>query len=201
MSPAPRGSPWLPARRAALHAALLCASSAPLRAVEDGASCVADVAADDAIVADTAEFLPEKERTRLVRILRTGEQQTGVKLRVLTRSRASDDWTYDPRAIRCRLGLEAARGNQILMVADRGIPGALEAGSAFLSFQVGQNVLLNLPEFYFGRLVQEYGRRSFVEARGEAASIVNAVELILTCLRSEEGFCTSVPPASSAPLL
>ena len=107
MSHAPRGSPWLPARRAALHAALLCASSAPLRAVEDGASCVADVAADDAIVADTAEFLPEKERTRLVRILRTGEQQTGVKLRVLTRSRASDDWAYDPRAIRCRLGLEA----------------------------------------------------------------------------------------------
>ena len=79
--------------------------------------------------------------------------------------------------------------------------GDWEAGSAFLSFQVGQNVLLNLPEFYFGRLVQEYGRRSFVEARGEAASIVNAVELILTCLRSEEGFCTSVPPASSAPLL
>ena len=117
---------------------------------------------------------------------------------VLTRTRSSEDWAFDPRAVRCRLGLDdaSARASSILLVGDRGIAGALEAGSAFLSFEVGDNVKVSLPDVFFARLRQEYGRRSFVEPRGEAAAIVVACELILTCLRSEEGFCTSVPPAS-----
>jgi hypothetical protein len=156
--------------------------------------------ADDAIVADTAGYLPAVERTRLVRILRKGEAQTGVKIRVLTRSRAASEssaWAYEPSAARCRLGVAAAPADSILIVGDRGIAGALEAGSAFLTFEVGGNVRVSLPDIFFARLRQEYGRRSFVEARGEAASLIVAVELILTCLRSEEGFCTNVPPAST----
>ena len=149
---------------------------------------------------DSANFLPDAERARLVRIIGKGEAQTGARLRVITRARAAaDERPYDPAVVRCWTGGESAatRDNTLLIVADRGIPGALEAGSALLSFQVGQNLKLNLPEIFFSRLVQEYGRRSFVEKRGEAASIVIAVELILTCLRSEEGFCTTVPSASS----
>ena len=129
-------------------------------------------------------------------VLQKGEEQTGVHIRVLTRSRSSDESTYDPRAIKSWLGPDA--GNNLLVLADRGIPGALESGSAYLTFSVGQNIQLALPDVFFARLKQEYGRRSFVEARGEAASIIVACELILTCLRSEEGYCTTVPPASSS---
>ena len=147
---------------------------------------------------DEANYLPAAELERLERIIAKGESQTGVKIRVLTRTRLSAEWTYDPGELRCALGLGsgAVRESAIVLVADRGIPGALEAGSAFLSFQVGRNVRLSLPDIFFSRLVQEYGRRSFVEKRGEAQSIVTAVELILTCLRNEEGYCTDVPPAS-----
>ena len=61
---------------------------------------------------------------------------------------------------------------------------------------VGNSVKFALPDVFFGRLKQEYGRSKFVEARGEAASVITAVELILTCLRSEEGYCVTVPSAA-----
>ena len=85
-----------------------------------------------------------------------------------------------------------------VLIADRGPPGALEAGSSFLTFDVGTGVNFVLPDIFWQRLQREYGKQRFVEARGEAASIIVACELILTCLRSEEGYCTTVPPASSS---
>ena len=178
--------------RRALVQALICASSVPLRTAAIDDSC----GGASSYVVDTANYLPADELSRLERILQKGQEQTGVAIRVLTRSRASDEWTYDPASVKCKLGIDAAvRDNSIVLTADRGIQGALEAGSSFLNFQVGRNIGVNLPDVFFARLRQEYGRRSFVEARGEAASVVTAVELILTCLRSEEGFCTTVPPA------
>ena len=182
-----------------MHAALLCAAttspSLPARATDD-AAC-ASAAVQPALVADTASYLSASDLTRLERILAKGQNQTGVQLRVLTRSRASKEWTYDLSAVRCRLGITSP-SQSLLIVGDRGIQGALDAGSAFLTFPlVGNGVKLALPDVFFARLKQEYGRKSFVDLHGEAASLVTAVELILTCLRSEEGFCTTVPPAST----
>lgn len=149
-------------------------------------------------VLDTAGYLDAPELERLERILRKGEEQTGCAIRVLTRNRLSADWTRDTKAVRCAFDVAATR-DSVLIVADRGIAGALEAGASFLSFDVaGPNVRLALPPSYWARLVQEYGRQSYVSKRGEAASIVTSCELILTCLRSEEGFCTTVPAASSS---
>ena len=177
-------------RRGLMHAALLCISSTPLYT-----GAMDDTACGGALVLDTANYLPADDLARLERILKKGQEQTGISIRVLTRSRASEEWTYDANSIRCKLGIDAAnRDSSIILTADRGISGALEAGSSFLSFQIGRSLQVPLPDVFFARLVQEYGRRKFVEARGEAASIVTAVEIILTCLRSEEGFCTSVPP-------
>ena len=192
-------------RRAAFHAALLCASTTsvpPLFAADSIApDTPAPLAADapidtgEDVVRDLAHYLPADEKERLIRILRKGEQQTGVRLRVLSRSRASPEWAFEPREVRSRLGIDApSRPDSLLLIADRGLEGALEAGSAFLSFEVGDNLGAALPPVFFGRLRQEYGRQKFISARGEAASIVTACELILSCLRSEDGFCTSVPP-------
>ena len=204
-------------RRALVHASLMLAAvldrPLPMAALEKLPAAAADSCAEipaapaaaedgDDFILDAAGYLPAAERERLVRIMRKGEAQTGVRIRVVTRSRAPGaEWAYDPKTVRCRLGIEnpIARADSLLIVGDRGIAGALEAGSAFLSFDVGSNLQLSLDPTFFGRLRQEYGRRSFVEARGEAASVTIAVELILTCLRSEAGFCTGrdVPAASS----
>ena len=189
-------------RRGLWMALLYASTSRPLLAADDAtaAACGRATGSDGAdIVYDAAGYLSSAEYTRLVRIIRLGEEQTGVRIRVLTRTRLSDEWTFDPPAVRCQLGIAAGdRDNTVLLVGDRGIAGALEAGSTFLSFQqVGTNVRLSLPDVWFARLKQEYGRRSFIEKFGEGASLIVAVELMLTCLRNEEGYCTAVPPAST----
>jgi hypothetical protein len=160
-------------------------------------------------VVDPAGFLPLQDYERLERILEKLELDTGYAVRVLSRSRrmlsdGAGDYT-DARQVspvltlRSTFNVTAAQQQQaILIVADRGIPGALEAGSSFLSFPyVGESARLALPDVFWGRLQREYGRRAFVAVRGEAASIVVTCELILSCLRNEE-FCTAVPSAGSS---
>ena len=129
------------------------------------------------------------------------EETSGFSVRVLTRDRRSAEWTRESTisVLACKLGV--ARGqlaSSVIIVADRGIEGALEAGSSFLTFPVvGDNVQLYLPPVFWARLQREYGRRAFVENRGEAASIVTACELVITCLNSEDG-CIAVPPATAS---
>ena len=178
----PRPSPAAPAGR-------FCAPGASLL---DGQLLTAGAVP---AVLDLAGYLDDAEVQRLTRIISRLEEVTSFRLRVLTRDRASPDWARDSRAIQCVFDLS---GNSILMTADRGIAGALEAGSAFLSFDVGPDARLALPDVFVSRLVNEYARRPFVAKRGEAASIVVASEIIITCLRSEDGFCLRVPRASDS---
>ena len=157
-------------------------------------------------VADTANYLNVQERERLERILAKLEADTGYTLRVLSRSRqgiSSEeevDWTRQPAKsiLSCGFGIKPTP-QTILVVADRGIQGALEAGSSFITYPyIGDGVMFSLPGVFWGRLQREYGRKAFVEKRGEAASIVTSCEIIITCLRNEEQFCTDVPPASAS---
>jgi len=158
-------------------------------------------------VIDEAGYLPQADYERLERILAKLEIDTGYGIRVLSRTRArfaddeDEDWTRAPPAsiLRCAFNVSAAAApTTVLIVADRGIKGALEAGSSFLTFPfIGESVQFLLPGVYWSRLQRQYGRRSFVESGGEAASIMTACELILTCLRNEEG-CTDVPPPTAS---
>ena len=157
-------------------------------------------------VVDTAGYLDGESYSRLDRILAKLESDTGFSVRVLTRSRRAssvsdeeDNWTRSSKPsdiLRCGFNT-LPTSSTILIVADRGIAGALDAGSSFITFPfIGDAVQFALPGVYWSRLQREYGRKSFVEKRGEAASIIVSCEQVITCLRSEEQSCTTVPPAS-----
>jgi len=154
----------------------------------------ADAPAEPQRVLDLESYLRDAQRARLERILRTLEADTGYKLRVATQSRATapglkslrEQWAADERTV--------------IVIADAGIPGALEAGNPFLRFDVGAEASFQLPPIFFSRLQREFGKASFVTDRGRyGASIVATCEIILTCLRQEE-FCVDVPAARTYPV-
>ena len=150
------------------------------------------------VVQDRQGFLQLAEEQRLERILTKLEVDTGYKIRVLTQSKATAP-ELGPLLQSWQIG-QGGRlrdPNAVLMVADRGLKGKLEAGGSFLRYEVGDNVRLKVPDTFWGRLQREYGRIRYVESRGEAAAVVTSCELIITCLRDEQG-CTDVPDASSS---
>ena len=59
-------------------------------------------------------------------------------------------------------------------------------GGSFLRYEVGDNVRMQMPDAFWGRLQREYGRIRYVQSRGEAAAVVTSCELIITCLRDTE---------------
>ena len=204
---------WLPVRA---FVVLLLVSTADASAISRRAAALAlatGCAAPRAAVADTScgpagravldvkGVLAASDLERLETILGKLEKETGYRIRVLTRARNSAEWTQSRSDVRCALGVSAARGgidpSAVIVTADRGIKGALENGASYLTFDIGDSVRLALPDIFWSRLQREYGKRSFVEARGEAASVVTSCELILSCLRNEE-FCTGVPSAESS---
>ncbi|KAL3898411.1 MAG: hypothetical protein SGPRY_012843, partial [Prymnesium sp.] len=129
-----------------------------------------------------------EEMARLERILAALEADTGYKLRVLTLSPQLRGDAAVLSQARQTLRIQMVKGriepNAALILADRGIPGSLEAGSPYLRYDVGDNVRLVLPDIFWGRLQREYGKRAFVEARGDAASIIVTCELVLTFVSS-----------------
>ena len=42
-------------------------------------------------------------------------------------------------------------------------------GGSFLRYEVGDNVRMQMPDAFWGRLQREYGRIRYVQSRGEAA--------------------------------
>lgn len=198
----------LVSRRAALIAVPMAMKPNAAPAVATIPECLQATDTTTRRVLDTAGYLDVESYDRLDRILAKLESDTGFSIKVLTRSRRStafsdeseDSWTNAQASKILRCGFNASpTPSTILIVADRGIAGALEAGSSFLTFPyVGDTVLFSLPGVFWSRLQREYGRKAFVEKRGEAASIVVSCEQVITCLRSEEQSCTTVPPASAS---
>ena len=155
------------------------------------------------VVLDEQKYLSGSEFERLDRVLRRLEVETGYKVRVLSRSRGTEEWTRDRGAIRCALGVSIGStldADAVIVVADRGLQGALQAGSSFLTYDIGERVQFALPPIFWTRLQREYGKAAYVDARGEAAAIVATCELILSCLRADINgdVCTDVPPARSS---
>jgi len=65
-----------------------------------------------------------------------------------------------------------------------------------LNFNVGEGVKLNLPNVFWTRLQGKYGTTFYVRDNGIDLAIVNAVESIVSCLRSEDQFCNEPPDAA-----
>lgn len=62
-----------------------------------------------------------------------------------------------------------------------------------LNFNVGDGVKFALPNVFWTRLSGKYGTLFFVKENGIDLAVTNAVEAIVECLRSEDGFCTAPP--------
>ena len=62
-----------------------------------------------------------------------------------------------------------------------------------LNFNVGDGVKFALPNIFWTRLSGKYGTKFYVRDNGIDLAITNAVEAIVSCLRSEDGYCTSPP--------
>lgn len=62
-----------------------------------------------------------------------------------------------------------------------------------LNFNVGEGVKFALPNVFWTRLSGKYGTTFFVRENGIDLSVTNALEAIASCLRSEDGYCTSPP--------
>ena len=163
-------------------------------ALRDEGPARRDIAGFAARVLDLESYLRDAQRTRLERILQTLEADTGYKLRVATQSRATAPGLKSLRA------QWAADDRTVIVIADAGIPGALEAGNPFLRFDVGDEASFVMPPIFFSRLTREFGKAPFVSDPSKyGASIVASCEIILTCLRQEE-FCVDVPAARTYPL-
>lgn len=62
-----------------------------------------------------------------------------------------------------------------------------------LNFNVGDGMKFALPNVFWTRLTGKYGTTFYVRDNGIDLSITNAIEAIVTCLRSEDQYCVSVP--------
>jgi hypothetical protein len=62
-----------------------------------------------------------------------------------------------------------------------------------LNFNVGEGVKFALPNIFWTRLSGKYGTTFYVRENGIDISVINAIEAIASCLRSEDGYCTSPP--------
>lgn len=79
----------------------------------------------------------------------------------------------------------------VVMVVDQ-----FGGSSNTLNFNVGTGVDLNLPAAFFRRLQSKYGTTFYVRDNGQDLAVTNAIEAMVTCLRSEDQFCVDVPDAA-----
>jgi len=115
------------------------------------------------------------------------EQDTGFRLRVLCQSYPNtpglavrDYWD---------LGKEGQKDDKyIVLVVDQ-----FGGKGNVLNFNVGEGVKFALPNVFWTRLQGKYGSTFFVKENGIDLAIVNAVESIVQCLRTEDQFCVNVP--------
>ncbi|GLI71385.1 hypothetical protein VaNZ11_016578 [Volvox africanus] len=125
------------------------------------------------VVIDVAGFLTPSEEKRIASEVAALEQDTGFKLRVL-----AQNYPETPGlAIREYWGVD---DNTVVFVADPSF-------GDILNFNVGAGIDLEVPRSFWGRLAGKYGNKFYWQENGEAASILNAVSAIDTCLREEPG--------------
>lgn len=138
-------------------------------------------------VIQTEKFLTPGQVKRMDSLLSALERDTGFRLRVLCQSYPNtpglairDYWD---------LGKEGQKDDKyIVLVVDQ-----FGGRGNSLNFNVGEGVKLNLPNVFWTRLQAKYGTTFYVKENGIDLAIINAIEAIVSCLRSEEKFCVQVP--------
>lgn len=65
-----------------------------------------------------------------------------------------------------------------------------------LNFNVGEGVKLALPNIFWTRLQGKFGNTFYVRENGIDLAITNAIDAIVSCLRSEDQYCVDVPDAA-----
>merc|ERR1712232_1279524 len=138
-------------------------------------------------VIQTEKFLTSGQAKRLNELLGNLERDTGFRLRILCQAYPNtpglairDYWD---------LGKEGQKDDKyIVLVADE-----FGGKGNVLNFNVGDGVKFALPNVFWTRLQAKYGTTFYVRDNGIDLSIVNAIESIATCLRSEDGYCTNLP--------
>lgn len=138
-------------------------------------------------VIQVEKFLTGGQERRMNDILAALERDTGFRVRVLCQA-----YPQTPGlAIRdyWDLGKEGQKDDKyIVLVVDQ-----FGGKGNSLNFNVGEGVKFALPNIFWTRLQSKYGSTFFVKENGIDLAIVNAIEAVVSCLRSEDQFCVNVP--------
>jgi len=138
-------------------------------------------------VIQVEKFLTKGQEKRMDDLLSKLEADTGYRVRVLCQAyprtpglAIRDYWS---------IGSETQKDDKyvVLVVDEFGGKGNV------LNFNVGDGMKFALPNVFWTRLTGKYGTTFFVRENGIDLAITNAIEAIVTCLRSEEQYCVSIP--------
>lgn len=143
-------------------------------------------------VIQVEKFLTKGQEKRLDNLLSKLEKDTGWRVRVLCQAyprtpglAIRDYWD---------LGKEGQKDDKyVVLVVDQ-----FGGKGNVLNFNVGEGVKFALPNVFWTRLTGKYGTTFFVKENGIDLAITNAVEAIVSCLRSDEQFCVNVPEEGSS---
>jgi len=135
------------------------------------------------------KFLTSGQAKRMDTMLSNLEKDTGFRVRVLCQAYPNtpglavrDYWD---------LGKEGQKDDKyIVLVVDQ-----FGGKGNVLNFNVGEGVKFALPNIFWTRLQGKYGSTFYVKENGIDLAVVNAIESVVTCLRSEDAFCVNVPDA------
>ncbi|MCP9774454.1 TPM domain-containing protein [Cyanobium sp. WAJ14-Wanaka] len=127
-------------------------------------------------VIDLAKIFSDAQRTSLEEQLTKFEAENGWKVRVLTQydrtpgQAVKSFWNLDERSL--------------LVVGD-------ERGGNLLNFNVGEGLFALMPRTYWVELQTRFGNQYYVRDHGQAAAILDSVQVVEDCL--EKGGCQVVP--------
>mmetsp|Transcript_8123 Transcript_8123/g.11700 ORF Transcript_8123/g.11700 Transcript_8123/m.11700 type:complete len:239 (-) Transcript_8123:8-724(-) len=137
-------------------------------------------------VIQVEKFLTKGQEKRMNDLLTKLEADTGYKVRVLCQAyprtpglAIRDYWS---------LGREGDDDKYIVLVVDE-----FGGKGNVLNFNVGDGMKFALPNVFWTRLSSKYGTTFFVKENGIDLAITNAIEAIVSCLRSEDQYCVNVP--------
>jgi TPM domain len=141
-------------------------------------------------VIQTEKFLTAGQAKRMNQLLSALERDTGWRVRVLCQSYPNtpglairDYWD---------LGKEGQKDDKyVVLVVDQ-----FGGRGNVLNFNVGEGVKFALPNVFWTRLQAKYGNTFYVRDNGIDLAVTNAVDAIVSCLRSEEQYCVQVPDAA-----
>lgn len=138
-------------------------------------------------VIQTEKFLTAGQAKRMDQLLTALERDTGWRVRVLCQAYPNtpglairDYWD---------LGMEGQKDDKyVVLVVDQ-----FGGKGNVLNFNVGEGVKFALPNVFWTRLQAKYGTTFYVRDNGIDLAITNAIDAIVSCLRSEEQYCVQVP--------